>query len=61
MLEYLKKNAWIPSCCSSVSVWVKNCEELDLPEEEKDTLDEFIDQLYEDMDKGTISSSQPMI
>lgn len=37
---------------SSVSVWVKNCENLDLPEEEKEQLDAFIDQLYEDMDKG---------
>ncbi|XP_076103229.1 protein-lysine N-trimethyltransferase SMYD5-like [Mytilus galloprovincialis] len=36
---------------SSISVWVKNCEDLAIPDEEKEQLDAFIDQLYEDMDK----------
>ncbi|ELU09739.1 hypothetical protein CAPTEDRAFT_159764 [Capitella teleta] len=36
---------------SSLSVWVKNCEDLDLPEDEKRQLDAAIDRLYEDIDK----------
>ncbi|KAL4232080.1 SET and MYND domain-containing protein 5 [Mactra antiquata] len=36
---------------SSISVWVKNCEKLPLPGEEKQQLDQFIDQLYEDLEK----------
>ncbi|OPL32819.1 hypothetical protein AM593_01874, partial [Mytilus galloprovincialis] len=40
---------------SSISVWVKNCEDLAIPDEEKEQLDAFIDQLYDDMDKGNHS------
>ncbi|KAL8621023.1 hypothetical protein ACOMHN_043514 [Nucella lapillus] len=37
---------------SSLSVWVKNCEKLNLKEEEeKEQLDSFIDQLYTDLDQ----------
>lgn len=37
---------------SSISTWVKNCEKLALSEEKKEELDLFIDQLYEDLEKG---------
>jgi hypothetical protein len=36
---------------SSISTWVKNCEALQLPDEEREQLDAFIDQLYQDLDK----------
>lgn len=36
---------------SSISVWAKNCENIELPEDEKVELDKFIDQLYEDLDR----------
>lgn len=36
---------------SSISVWVKNCEKLQLPSEEKEQLDKYIDQLYEELDR----------
>ncbi|KAH3787594.1 histone-lysine N-trimethyltransferase SMYD5-like isoform X2 [Dreissena polymorpha] len=36
---------------SSISVWVKNCDALELGEGEREQLDAFIDQLYKDLDK----------
>ncbi|ESO97001.1 hypothetical protein LOTGIDRAFT_231752 [Lottia gigantea] len=39
----------IGSC--SISVWVKNCEDLELPEDKKTELDDFIDQMYEELEK----------
>ncbi|XP_041476920.1 SET and MYND domain-containing protein 5-like isoform X2 [Lytechinus variegatus] len=36
---------------SSLSVYVHNCDDLDLEEEERQNLDQFIDQLYVDMEK----------
>ena len=39
---------------SSISVWVKNCENLALPDDEKEKLDAFIDQMYEDIDNGNL-------
>ncbi|XP_062619027.1 histone-lysine N-trimethyltransferase SMYD5-like [Saccostrea cucullata] len=36
---------------SSISSWVKNCEKLDMSEEKKEELDEFIDKLYEELEK----------
>ncbi|XP_064631113.1 histone-lysine N-trimethyltransferase SMYD5-like [Lineus longissimus] len=36
---------------SALSVWVKNCDQLNLPESERAELDKFIDKVYEDMDK----------
>lgn len=41
---------------SSISVWVKNCEKLVLPDKEKDELDKFIDKLYEDLDRGRFNA-----
>ena len=39
---------------SSLSIYVSNLENLsDIPEDEQQALDIFIDQLYEEMDKGT--------
>jgi len=38
---------------SSISVWVKNCDELELPDTEKEDLDSFIDQMYEKLEDGT--------
>jgi len=32
---------------SSLSVWVKNCDALELPEEPRQQLEEFIDGLYQ--------------
>ncbi|XP_076367305.1 SET and MYND domain containing, class 5 isoform X2 [Tachypleus tridentatus] len=40
---------------SPLSVWTKNCDALDLPTEEKQHLNEFIDHLYEEVDKGNHS------
>ena len=37
---------------SSLSVWVNNCDKLKLFETEKENLDEFIDNLYEELGKG---------
>ncbi|XP_013385788.1 SET and MYND domain-containing protein 5-like, partial [Lingula anatina] len=36
---------------SSLSVWVHNCDALELSDEERQTLDAFIDQLYVDIEK----------
>ncbi|KAL5022319.1 hypothetical protein ScPMuIL_001474 [Solemya velum] len=36
---------------SSISVWVQNCDKLDIDETERQNIDEFIDQLYEDLDR----------
>lgn len=36
---------------SALSVWVKNCNDLDLPDAERASLDAFIDQVYEDIEK----------
>lgn len=36
---------------SAISVWVKNCGQLELVDEKRTELDKFIDQLYEDLDK----------
>ena len=41
---------------SPLSVWVHNVEELDQPEEEKTSLDELIDKLYEDIEKGRVEN-----
>ena len=39
---------------SSVSVWVKNCDDLQLAEDAREKLDKQIDQMYEDLERGTI-------
>ena len=39
---------------SSISTWVKNCEKLDLDDTERASLEKFIDQLYDDIDRGMI-------
>lgn len=50
-LTYLDKNNLD---CSSLSIYVSNLENLsDISEDERQALDIFIDQLYEEMDKGT--------
>lgn len=50
-LTYLDKNNLD---FSSLSIYVSNLENLsDIPEDEQQALDIFIDQLYEEMDKGT--------
>lgn len=36
---------------SAISIWVKNCGQLNMTNEEKTELDKFIDQLYDDLDK----------
>lgn len=38
---------------SSLSQWVHGCDALDLPAQERDQLDGFIDQLYKDIEKET--------
>ncbi|XP_050396581.1 histone-lysine N-trimethyltransferase SMYD5 isoform X1 [Patella vulgata] len=35
---------------SSISVWVKNCDELSLPEDKRKELDDFIDKMYEELE-----------
>lgn len=32
--------------CSSLSVWVRNCDSLELPDDQREQLDQLIDQLY---------------
>ena len=50
-LTYLDKNNLD---CSSLSIYVSNLENLsDISEDEQQALDIFIDQLYEEMDKGS--------
>ena len=50
-LTYLDKNNLD---CSSLSIYVSNLENLsDISEDEQQALDIFIDQLYEEMDRGT--------
>ena len=50
-LTYLDKNNLD---CSSLSIYISNLENLsDISEDEQQALDIFIDQLYEEMDKGT--------
>ena len=41
-------------CFSSISIWCKNCDELSLQDEERSQLDAFIDQLYDNLDKGRV-------
>ncbi|XP_070210003.1 histone-lysine N-trimethyltransferase SMYD5-like isoform X2 [Littorina saxatilis] len=36
---------------SSISTWVKNCEKLSQGEKEKEEMDKFIDEMYEELDK----------
>lgn len=36
---------------SAISIWVKNCGQLNISDDEKAVLDKFIDQLYDDLDK----------
>lgn len=36
---------------SSLSIWVGNCDELDLPDEEREKLDNLIDKLYEELEE----------
>lgn len=45
---------------SSLSQWVHACDALELPGQQREHLDAFIDQLYKDVDKGQrfISSAQ---
>ncbi|KAL3863353.1 hypothetical protein ACJMK2_005112 [Sinanodonta woodiana] len=45
---------------SSIGVWSRNCDALELPEEEKAELDKFIDKLYDDLDRvsGTFLNSE---
>lgn len=38
--------------CSSLSVWVHNCDSLDLAESKRSDLDALIDQLYEAIDRA---------
>lgn len=38
--------------CSSLSVWVHNCDDLDLSSEDREKLDGVIDKLYDDLDRG---------
>ena len=48
-------------CCSSFSVWVRSCETLDLSEKDKEKLDTYIDDLYDQIDKGGAECiSKPM-
>ena len=37
---------------SAISVWVRNCTGLDLPPDEHEKLDQLINQLYDDLEKG---------
>ena len=37
---------------SSLSVYVHNCDSLDIPDDEKEQLNACIDQLYVDMEQG---------
>lgn len=45
---------------SSLSQWVHACDALELPGQQREHLDAFIDQLYKDVDKGQrfISAAQ---
>jgi hypothetical protein len=38
--------------CSSFSIWVKNCEALSLPDDQREDLNSLIDSLYTDIDEG---------
>lgn len=40
---------------SSLSQWVHACDALELPHQQREQLDAFIDQLYKDIDKGHFS------
>lgn len=41
---------------SSLSQWVHACDALELPAQQREHLDSFIDQLYKDIEKGHILS-----
>lgn len=41
-----------PELCSPLCVWVKNCEDLDLKEDDRRVLDEFINNLYMEIEHG---------
>jgi hypothetical protein len=45
-------------CTSPFSEWVKKVSELELPTDEKQQLDSFIDKLYEDLNEGGTASTQ---
>lgn len=40
------------SSSSSLSQWVHACDSLELPAQQREQLDSFIDQLYKDIEKG---------
>lgn len=42
---------------SSLSVWVHACDAMELEEEDRKRLDEYIDQIYVDIEKGKISGT----
>jgi len=43
---------------SPLSEWVENVSELDLPVDEKQQLETFIDQVYEDLHEGGTASAR---
>ncbi len=47
--------------CSSLSQWVHACDVLELPSQQREQLDAFIDQLYKDIDKGHFSCRLPPV
>lgn len=54
----LLETGWCLSLCSihlsssSLSQWVHACDALELPAQQREQLDSFIDQLYKDIEKG---------
>lgn len=47
--------------CSSLSQWVHACDALELPSQQREQLDTFIDQLYKDIDTGHFSCRLPPV
>ncbi len=39
---------------STLSLWLKKVEELNLPPTEKENFDQFVDELYAKIDEGTV-------
>ncbi len=48
----MNERSYLILSCSSLSVWVKNVEAQEMPEDEREAVDTYIDQLYEDIDNG---------
>ena len=52
LLHIKLSDMWLYIIYSSLSVWVKNCDNLELSDNDREKLDEYIDDLYKRIDEA---------